>query len=381
MKDIILLGSTGSIGTQALEVIGQYPDRFNVVGLSCNKNVQLFLNQVKIFKPKFLAVADETCAKEVEGQVDIPVLKGSEGVAALAATKCDLLLNALVGISGFVPTVNAIKAGSNIALANKETLVAGGDIVMPLAKQHNVQILPVDSEHSAIWQSIGYGKSQNIKKLLLTASGGPFVDLPAKDFDKITLKDALNHPTWNMGAKVTIDSATMMNKGLELIEAMHLFGVDADKIDILINRGSIVHSLAMFEDNSIIAELSQPSMKIPIALALSYPQKLNVGVKELDLTQIGALTFEKPDLTKFECLRLARDIAREGGILPTVMNAANEVAVEYFLKGIIKFKQIPYYISKAVENASNSAPKSVDEILSADKQTRTTVNSLIWSVL
>ncbi|MBR2471269.1 MAG: 1-deoxy-D-xylulose-5-phosphate reductoisomerase, partial [Clostridia bacterium] len=307
MKTLTLLGSTGSIGTQTLEV-ADLRDDIKIAALCANENVALIEKQIRKYKPRFAALMNEEKANELKIKVadtDTTVLSGMEGfIECVKLPEVDMVLTAVVGVCGLIPTIEAIRAGKDIALANKETLVAGGDIVMPLAKEMGIKILPVDSEHSAIFQSM-QGAEKRISKILLTASGGPFF---GKSKDKIygaTVEDALNHPNWSMGAKITVDSASMMNKGLEIIEATHLFDVPADKIEVLIHRQSIVHSMVQYADNSVIAQLSTPDMKLPIAYALSYPNRAYCGTKELDFCELGRLTFDKPDYETFRCLGLA----------------------------------------------------------------------------
>lgn len=344
MKRICILGSTGSIGTQALEVVDKYPDKFKVEALACNSN-RLILSQIAKYMPKYVAVVDSSMADDIQSKYpDVNVLQGYIGICALAEIKFDLLLNSLVGISGLKPTLNAIRAHSTIALANKETLVAGGDLVMPLAKQEGVEILPVDSEHSAIWQSL---TAKNVSKILLTASGGAFRDKTKEELKTAKAVDALKHPNWDMGAKVTIDSATLMNKGLEIIEAMHLFGVSSEDIKVLVHRQSVVHSMVEYADGSVIAQLSYPDMRLPIQIAMLYPERGDVAFNKYDF--IGkSLTFEDADEERFPCLKIAKYCAKERGLAPVIMNAANEVLVKAYLDNKITFYDIPYYIELAL---------------------------------
>lgn len=344
MKRIIILGSTGSIGTQALEVVDKYAGEFEVVGLACNSNTHI-LEQIKKYSPKYVAVLSRELAKNIKADFpQIQVFVGHDGICRLADVKCDLLLNALVGISGLKPTLIAIKRGTNVALANKETLVAGGELVMPLAKKNGVEILPVDSEHSAIWQSL---TAKNVKKILLTASGGAFRDRTKEQLEQAKASDALKHPNWDMGAKVTIDSATLMNKGLEIIEAMHLFGVEADDIQVLVHRQSVVHSMVEYADGSVIAQLSYPDMRLPIQIAMLYPKRGGAAFSQYDF--IGKnLTFEDADEDRFPCLAIAKYCAKEKGLAPVIMNAANEILVKAYLDNKIGFYDIPYYIRSAL---------------------------------
>lgn len=346
MKSVVILGSTGSIGTQTLDVIAAYPEKFEVKALVCSKNISLLKEQIDRFHPQAVAVEDEEKAAHLRKQVKIPVLSGRDGVMQIAATKADITLNALVGIGGLEPTLAAIAAGNDIALANKETLVTGGSLVMQAAKDKGVNMLPVDSEHSAIWQCLKGDKQ--CKKIILTASGGAFRGYTREMLQNVTAAQALKHPTWNMGVKVTIDSATLMNKGFEVIEAMHLFNMPVEGIDVLIHKQSIVHSMVEFSDGSILAQLSYPDMKLPIQVALNYPERGGVKFSPLDLTA-QPLTFEMPDLDVFPCLKIAMDCAKQGGAAPVILNAADEVLVDYFYRGLIKFYDVPYYICKAVD--------------------------------
>ena len=346
MKSVVILGSTGSIGTQTLDVIAAYPEKFEVKALVCSKNISFLKEQIDRFHPQAVAVEDEEKAAHLRKQVKIPVLSGRDGVMQIAATKANITLNALVGIGGLEPTLAAIAAGNDIALANKETLVTGGSLVMQAAKDKGVNMLPVDSEHSAIWQCLKGDKQ--CKKIILTASGGAFRGYTREMLQNVTAAQALKHPTWNMGVKVTIDSATLMNKGFEVIEAMHLFNMPVEGIDVLIHKQSIVHSMVEFSDGSILAQLSYPDMKLPIQVALNYPERGGVKFSPLDLTA-QPLTFEMPDLDVFPCLKIAMDCAKQGGAAPVILNAADEVLVDYFYRGLIKFYDVPYYICKAVD--------------------------------
>lgn len=376
MKEICILGSTGSIGTQALEVVDKYPDKFKVKALSCNSNV-LIKEQIRKYMPEYAAVCDAELADDLEKNFpDLTVLRGCEGICELADKKYDLLLNALVGISGLKPTLRAIKAHTTIALANKETLVAGGDIVMPLAKQEGVDILPVDSEHSAIWQSL---TAKNVSRLLLTASGGAFRDKSKEELKSAKAADALKHPNWDMGAKVTIDSATLMNKGLEIIEAMHLFGVDSEDIKVLVHRQSVVHSMVEYADGSVIAQLSYPDMRLPIQIAMLYPERGDYAFKKYDF--VGkSLTFEDTDEDRFPCLRIAKYCAKERGLAPVIMNGANEVLVKAYLDNKIGFYDIPYFIEKALaEFYHGERAESEQMIYDTDSDVRKYVEDLILS--
>lgn len=376
MKEICILGSTGSIGTQALEVVDKYPDKFKVKALSCNSNV-LIKEQIRKYMPEYVSVCDSELADDLEKNFpDLTVLRGYEGICELTDKKYDLLLNALVGISGLKPTLRAIKAHTTIALANKETLVAGGDIVMPLAKQEGVDILPVDSEHSAIWQSL---TAKNVSRLLLTASGGAFRDKSKEELKSAKAADALKHPNWDMGAKVTIDSATLMNKGLEIIEAMHLFGVDSEDIKVLVHRQSVVHSMVEYADGSVIAQLSYPDMRLPIQIAMLYPERGDYAFKKYDF--VGkSLTFEDADEDRFPCLRIAKYCAKERGLAPVIMNGANEVLVKAYLDNKIGFYDIPYFIEKALAEFYHGERAESEQIIyDTDSDVRKYVEDLILS--
>lgn len=370
--NISILGSTGSIGTQTLEVVRSYPG-IRVHAISAYSNVDLMEAQIREFKPRLACLISENAAGELAVRVadtDTKVVSGSEGLIEVATyPDAEIVVTAVVGISGLLPTIEAIKAGKNIALANKETLVTGGHIVTGLAKDMGVKILPVDSEHSAIFQSL-QGNGGKIKKILLTASGGPFFGKTREELLNITPEQALKHPNWDMGAKVTIDSSTLVNKGLEVIEAKWLFDVDIDQIEVLVHRQSVLHSAVMYEDNGIIAQLGAPDMKLPIQYALTYPDRLPMRGNELDLTKYPELTFARPDTDTFYALELARKAGREGGILPTVFNSADEAAVELFLSKKIGYLDISKLIGEAMEAAENIENPSVEQILEADKFAR-----------
>ncbi len=348
-KTLAVLGSTGSIGVQALEVARL--QGFEIVALTSNVRTDILEGQIREFSPRMAAVADEKAAAELKIKVadtSTRILAGREGVAECAACGADTVLNSIVGIAGLEPTLRAIEAGSTLALANKESLVAGGRLVTDAAESRGVSILPVDSEHSAIFQSMqGCRDKRQIKRLILTASGGPFFGRSRAELEKVTPEQALRHPNWSMGAKITIDSATMMNKGLELIEAAWLFGVKAENIDILVHRQSVVHSLVEFVDNSVIAQLGVPDMRIPIQYALTYPDRFVSPVRQLSLEEFGSLTFEKPDYETFSCINLCKRAFEMGGLYPAAANAANEKANELFRQGRIGFLDIP----RAVENS------------------------------
>ena len=378
MKRLSILGSTGSIGTQALDVCRNLG--YSVVALAAGTDAELLEKQAREFKPKLVALYDEKAAKGLSialSDTDITVLGGEEGVLKAAEIECDIVLNAVTGIAGLRPTITAIEAGNDVALANKETLVAGGKRVMDYAKEHDVKILPVDSEHSAIFQCLqAKGDCARIQKLILTASGGPFFGKNAAELEKMKPEDALNHPTWNMGRKVTIDSATMANKGLEIIEAAHLFGVPQNNIEVVIHRESIVHSLVEFTDNSVLAQLGVPDMRTPIQYALTVPERCESIVEHLDLAKIGTLHFFAQDNFAFPATDIARRALSIGKTATAAFNAADEIAVAAFLEGKIGFTDIPKILEQTVEkNFSNG--DSFEEVFETDKEARKFASSLI----
>lgn len=379
-QSIAILGSTGSIGTQTLEIAREYKN-INITSISAFSNINLLEAQAREFSPKLVCVVDEEKAAELKirlSDTDIKVVGGKGGLSE-AATLNDVktVVTGVVGISGLKPTLDAIKAGKNIALANKETLVTGGHIVMNEAKKHGVKILPVDSEHSAIFQSLqGMNSQREIKRILLTASGGPFFGKSAEELTKITPEQALAHPNWDMGAKVTIDSSTLVNKGLEMIEAKWLFDTEIDNIKVLIHRQSVLHSAVEFTDNAVIAQLGAPDMKLPIQYALTYPERLPMHGNELDLIKYCSLTFDEPDTKTFYALELAKQAGKRGGNLPTVFNSADEAAVELFLKGRISYPEISERIQYATEQTEFIENPSLDEIFETDAYVRETVYNL-----
>ena len=367
MKSLIVLGSTGSIGTQALEVCRR--DGYKVTALAAGSNIELLEKQAREFKPLSVAVFNEEKAKELKiklGDTSVKVLSGVEGVCEVACGDGDIVLNAIVGIAGLRPTLSAIESCKTIALANKETLVTGGEIVNRKAKEKGIKILPVDSEHSAIFQSLQGAPQGSLKKILLTASGGPFYSKTRKELENVTVKEALAHPNWSMGAKITIDSATLMNKGLEVIEAVHLFGIPAKDIEVLVHRQSILHSGVELSDGAVIAQLGTPDMRLPIQYALTYPERSNYAFEKLDLFKVGTLTFEKPDTDTFRCLPLCISAINEGGLAPTAVNGANEEAVKLFLEGKLKFLQIADLVEKALINVNNKKEFTLEDILETD---------------
>lgn len=405
MKKISILGSTGSIGRNALDIISKFPDRFKAVGLTAGKNMPLLIKQIEQFHPELVAVSDEETYKKLKSELrgqksGVKILWGTEGISHVAAmSDADTVLSAIVGSAGLLPTIAAIKAGKTVALANKETLVMAGEIVMALVKEYGATLLPVDSEHSAIFQCIKEAlplsnpktnKEQlflgnlsdevlqsYIKKIILTASGGPFFGKTINELKDVSPESALKHPNWNMGKKITIDSATLMNKGLEVIEAHYLFGLPVEKIDVLIHPQSIVHSIVEFIDGTYIAQLSNPDMKGPIAYALSYPERLYDVIKTIDWDKLSTLTFQKPDHETFSCLCLAYSALKTGGTMPAVLNASNEVAVAAFLDGIIGFNTIPVIIKETMNSHSVRSASDIDIVLEADRWAREKTKELI----
>ncbi len=371
-----ILGSTGSIGTQALEVVRDLKGIFDidVIAVSGNSNIDLLESQIREFNPKYAAVSDEQAAKRLEiavADTGCKVLSGRDGLCYIAAqTDADMVLSSIVGFAGLVPTMNAIAAGKDIALANKETLVTAGSLFMDAIKKSGVRLLPVDSEHCAIFQSLKSGRHREVRKILLTASGGPFFGKERKELKNVRKEQALKHPNWSMGAKITIDSATLMNKGLEVLEAHWLFNVDIDNIKVVVQRESIIHSMVEFNDKSVIAQMSVPSMKHPIQYAFTYPNRLSSPDKEVDFAKLAKLTFAEPDEKTFRCLALAKTAGREGGIMPTVMNAANEAAVSRFLNDEIGFLDIADIVERAMSDFDNIKNPSLDDIIAADAEVR-----------
>jgi 1-deoxy-D-xylulose-5-phosphate reductoisomerase len=379
MKKILLLGSTGSIGVNVLNVVKNFPDKFRITALTVNTRIDLLEPQIKEFSPEVVVVTNTAAGEELKKRINnkCKVYTGVEGLCRIAAeTDYDIFVGAMVGSAGLLPTVEAVKRGKRIALANKETLVVAGELITSLAKTYNSEIIPIDSEHSAIFQCIVGEKSSEIEKLILTASGGPFLKKNKEELNRVTVKEALNHPNWSMGNKITIDSASLMNKGLEIIEAQWLFGLHPDKIEVLVHPQSIIHSMVQFVDGSIKAQLGLPDMKLPIQYALTYPERMGNGFERTKLAEIGKLTFEKPDMDKFECLKLAYYAMEQGGTAPCTLNAANEVAVDKFLKGEINFNKIPVLISKALEKIKNYHSPDLKLIFDCDRETRDLVMNL-----
>ena len=378
MKKSAILGSTGSIGTQTLEIVRENKD-IEVLGMAAGSNVQLLEKQIREFSPKLVAVWTEEKARELKERIrdlDVRVVCGMEGLIEVAVIpEIEILVTAIVGMIGIRPTVEAIKAGKNIALANKETLVTAGHIIMPLAKERHVSILPVDSEHSAIFQSLQGGQKKAVKKILLTASGGPFRGKKEEELLNICVEDALKHPNWQMGKKITIDSSTMVNKGLEVIEAKWLFGVSVDDVQVVVQPQSVIHSMVEYVDGAIIAELGTPDMKLPIQYALYYPERRYLPGERLDFWKLGKLEFEKPDMDTFYGLSLAYEAGRAGGTLPTVFNAANELAVSLFLKRQIKYLEIIEIIEDCMRAHRNIKEPTLEQVLDTEQETYDRINS------
>lgn len=379
MKKLIILGSTGSIGTQALDIARANPDKYTIVGLAAGSNAELLEKQAREFGVKAVALFDTKAADELKiklADTNIKVFCGADGVCELATLDCDVVLNAIVGIAGLRPTLCAIDAGHTIALANKETLVTGGEIVNRKLKEKGVELLPVDSEHSAIFQSLQGAPKGSLKKILLTASGGPFFGKTRQELQNVTVKEALAHPNWSMGDKITIDSASLMNKGLEVIEAVHLFGVPASQIEVLVHRQSILHSAVELSDGAVIAQLGTPDMKLPIQYALTYPER-DMCFEQLDLFKVGSLTFERPDCGTFKLLPLCIEAINRGGLYPTAINGANEESVKLFLEGKIKFLQIAELNEKAMNLCENKKDFTVEDIFAADEAARQIVRKAV----
>lgn len=374
MKSLSILGATGSIGVNTLDIVASYPQRYTVKALTGGSNLTLLAEQVLTFKPELVAVANEYDVprlRELLGGAVVEIMHGEEGLSCCAAhADTDMVVSAIVGAAGLVPTMAAIDAGKHLALANKETLVTAGPVVMARAKEMGVQIYPVDSEHSAIFQSLEGHRREDVKRLILTASGGPFLTRSLSSLATVTPADALAHPNWDMGRKISIDSASMMNKGLEVIEARWLFGLSPERIAVHIHPQSIVHSMVEYVDGAVVAQLGIPDMRTPIAYALSYPERLPLDLPPLDLCALGQLTFSAPDMERFSCLKLAFDALESGGTAPAVLNAANEIAVEAFLAGSIGFLDIPRLIAMTLEKLGSSALDSLSDALYADSRGR-----------
>ncbi len=379
MKSLIILGSTGSIGTQALDIVRANPDKYTVTALAAGSNAKLLEAQAREFNVKAVALFDENAANGLKislADTDIKVLSGADGVCKLTTLDGDTVINAIVGIAGLRPTLAAIDAGKTIALANKETLVTGGEIVNRKLSKKGVKLLPVDSEHSAIFQSLQGAQTGSIKKIILTASGGPFFGKSKSELENVSVEQALNHPNWSMGAKITIDSASLMNKGLEVIEAVHLFGCTASQIEVTVHRQSILHSAVEFTDGAVIGQMGTPDMKVPIQYALTYPQR-GMCFESLDLMKVGTLTFEAPDTDTFRALPLCIEAINRGGLYPTAINGANEESVKLFLDGKIKFLQIAELNERAINACVNKTDFTVEDIFEADAAARRVVRECI----
>lgn len=380
-KRLSILGSTGSIGVSALDIVSKNRDRLELFGLSAFSNIDLLMEQIEQFHPKYVTVCDKSAYDRFKINFNSDATKLLEyetGINFLTTNSdVDIVLNAIVGAAGLEASIETVKAGKRLALANKESMVIGGELLNDYAKKYEAEIIPVDSEHSAIWQSLASGQKKEVKRILLTGSGGPFRELPLEKFKNITKEQALKHPTWNMGPKITIDSATMMNKGLEIIEAVRLFDVSADKIQVVIHPESIVHSMVEYIDSSIIAQLSNPDMRLPISYALFYPERVFSESALINLAEAGKLSFYEPDFEKFPLLKLALDVAETGGSSAAVMNAANEVAVDALLNNAVKFAQIPDIVINSVNKYNNIENPSLEEILEADRWGRKKAKELV----
>ena len=372
-QNLSILGSTGSIGTQTLDIVSQNPDDLQVVAMSCGKNIELFEKQIRKYKPELVSVGSEELAADLKARlkdIEIEIMYGMDGLISVATyEKADTVVTAVVGMIGVQPTIAAINAGKTIALANKETLVTAGHIIMPLAKEKGVSILPVDSEHSAIFQSLNGERHNKISKILLTASGGPFRGKSLEELENVKLEDALKHPNWSMGAKITIDSATMINKGLEVMEAKWLFDVSLSQVEVVVHPQSILHSAVEFMDGAVIGQMGTPDMRLPILYALLYPNRKTLYAEPLDLFKVGTLTFEKPDMETFYGLSLAYDAMDAGGNVPTIFNAANERAVAKFLNNKIKFIEIPEIVSESMINVDFMENPSIEQVLETERMT------------
>ena len=388
MKAITILGSTGSIGTQTLDIVTHHPEQFRVVGLAAGNNVALLAEQIRTFKPEIVALGNETKLSELQDALaklsegiasysnQPKILVGQEGICEVARYgDAQSVVTGIVGCAGLLPTIAAIEAGKDIALANKETLIAGAPVVLPLVKKHGVKLLPADSEHSAIFQCLQGVPDGGLRRIILTASGGSFRDLSVEQLSSVTVQDALKHPNWSMGQKITIDSATLMNKGLEVIEAHYLFNLDYDQIDIVIHPQSIIHSLIEVQDTSVLAQLGWPDMRLPLLYALSWPERIYTDWEQLDLVKAGNLTFREPDHQKYPCMQLAYAAGRAGGLMPAVLNAANEQVVALFLSEKIGFLDIPRLIETVCDRftSQNTPNPSLDDILAADQWARQAV--------
>jgi 1-deoxy-D-xylulose-5-phosphate reductoisomerase len=382
MKAISLLGSTGSVGVTTLDVVSRFPDRFRVIAMAAGKNLDLLTEQVRRFRPELVSVATAELARDLAGRLGgekVEIVHGVEGAIAVATHRdARLVMSALVGALGLRPTLAAVKAGKDIAFANKETLVIAGELMTRAVRESRVQLLPVDSEHNAIFQCLEGRQRDAVKRIILTASGGPFLKLPLERFAAVTVKEALNHPTWRMGNKITIDSASLMNKGLEVIEARWLFDLAPEQISVVIHPQSVIHSMVEMIDGSVIAEMAIPDMAIPVAYALAYPERLPMThLKPLSLADCGALSFEQPDYNRFPCLRLAFEALKAAGTMPCCLNAANEELVAAFLDGRMQFVDIPRHIETVMSRHSNNPPRTLEDLLETDGWARAQARELI----
>ncbi|CUS37924.1 1-deoxy-D-xylulose 5-phosphate reductoisomerase [Candidatus Nitrospira nitrosa] len=384
MKSIIILGSTGSIGTSTLDIVQRFPDEFRVVGLTAGKNIEKLEEQIHQFKPKAVAVANESSAAILRARcasLPVEIHSGEEGIASVASgLDAELVISAIVGAAGLLPTLSAIRSGKHIALANKEPMVMAGKLMQEEARKYGVRIFPVDSEHSAIFQSLEGHRIEDVRRLILTASGGALWTLSQEDLQHVTPERALQHPNWKMGAKITIDSATLMNKGLEVVEARWLFDIPESRIDVMVHRESIIHSLVEYHDRSMIAQLGLPDMRTPISYAMRYPGRMALDLPSLDLTEIGRLSFCKPDHDRFPCLNLGYESLRVGGSMPAVMNAANEIAVDAFLHHGLRFIEIASVIRSTMDAHTQQAITSLDDALEADRWAREKAESLVHAL-
>jgi 1-deoxy-D-xylulose-5-phosphate reductoisomerase len=384
MKKLSILGSTGSIGVSTLEIVAAHPDRFRIVALSAGNNLELLRSQIEAFSPQLVAVISEESARKLRAMLPgkkPEIMHGVEGMIAVATvSEAEMVVAAIVGAAGLVPTAAAVQAGKDLALANKETLVTAGHLIMNMVKEKGVKLYPVDSEHSAVFQSLQGHRREDVRRIILTASGGPFINYPLENLARVSVTDALNHPNWSMGRKITIDSATLVNKGLEVIEARWLFDMPGENIAVNIHPQSIVHSMVEYLDGCVMAQLGVPDMKAPIAYALAYPERVATGVKPLDLTGLSGLTFANPDYSRFPSLKLAYQAMESGESMPAVLNAANEVAVEAFLEGRIKFTDIHVIIEKTMDAHTPHSLASIEEVLSVDRWGRNKSSEILRSL-
>ena len=384
-KNIVILGSTGSIGVNAIDVIKKHPEKFNVIAISTNQSIDLIIQQAKELKPNYVCVKNKEDLNKISNELSDPNLEiifGEDSLAKLSQIEeADYVLNAIVGSAGLKSSMNAVKSGKKLLLANKEPLVMCGDLLMGIANDNNAIILPIDSEHNAIHQCIESKNKKHIKKIVLTASGGPFLKRDLNTFNSISVKDALKHPTWKMGNKITVDCATMVNKGLEIIEAMHLFEMPSSKVEAIIHPQSLIHSCVFFNDNSVLTQMSISDMRIPIAYCLAWPDRIDSGVSELSLEESSPLNFEQIEEKRYPSFFLTKKIAEEGGIYPCILNAANEIAVKSFIEEKIKFLDIHTIIEKTVSNFENSNASNIDEVLEYDKKARLFANNLVNDII